>query len=347
MPPSSGTPRRASGGRWRRCRSRASTTRPRCCCPTGACCPRAAGSAAHATRSATSAKNAEVFSPPYLFQADGTLAPRPVIDSAPASIGYGAPSTSGPANPASITKVALVRLGAVTHSDNMEQRYMPLTFTAGATSLTATGAGQRQRRAARPVHAGHRRRQRRAVGREDGQRPGELARPTVTLTQPTNGATFTAPAAVSLAATASDPTARSRRSSSSTERRSSARTRRRRTGSAGAAWRRARTRSPRARPTTSAETDERAGDDHGHRHEHAAHREHHVPADGAIFAWKPTITITATASDPGRQRHEGGVPRRHDGARPGHDRALLVHVEERLGGEPRADRAARPTTPAP
>ena len=23
------------------------------------------------------------------------------------------------------------------------------------------------------------------------------------------------------------------------------------------------------------------------------------PADGAIFAWKPTITITATASDPG------------------------------------------------
>src|SRR5213079_49902 len=27
------------------------------------------------------AKNAEVFSPPYLFAADGTLAPRPVIDS--------------------------------------------------------------------------------------------------------------------------------------------------------------------------------------------------------------------------------------------------------------------------
>ena len=30
------------------------------------------------------AKNAEIFSPPYLFQADGTLAPRPSIDAAPA-----------------------------------------------------------------------------------------------------------------------------------------------------------------------------------------------------------------------------------------------------------------------
>ena len=39
---------------------------------------------------------------------------------------------------AAIRKVALVRLGAVTHSVNMEQRYVPLTFTAGAGALTAT-----------------------------------------------------------------------------------------------------------------------------------------------------------------------------------------------------------------
>ena len=56
IPRSSGTPRRVSGGRWRRCRSRASTTRPRCCCPTGASSPPAAGSAAPATRSATWAR---------------------------------------------------------------------------------------------------------------------------------------------------------------------------------------------------------------------------------------------------------------------------------------------------
>ena len=51
---SSGTPRPASGQRSRRCPLRASTTRRRCCCPTGGCCRRAAGSAAPATRSATS-----------------------------------------------------------------------------------------------------------------------------------------------------------------------------------------------------------------------------------------------------------------------------------------------------
>ena len=83
-------------------------------------------------------KNAEVFSPPYLFESDGTLAPRPVIDAAPASVSFGAPIEIATGNAASIGKVALVRLGAVTHSDNMEQRYIPLSFTTGATSLTAT-----------------------------------------------------------------------------------------------------------------------------------------------------------------------------------------------------------------
>src|SRR5512132_1827158 len=83
------------------------------------------------------AKNAEIFSPPYLFQADGTLAPRPGIDAAPTSTSYGVAMDIATGNPASIGKVALVRLGAVTHSDNMEQRYIPLSFTAGATSISA------------------------------------------------------------------------------------------------------------------------------------------------------------------------------------------------------------------
>ena len=84
------------------------------------------------------AKNAEIFSPPYLFQADGTLAPRPVIDAAPASTSYGVAMEIAIGNTASIRKVALVRLGAVTHSDNMEQRYIPLSFSADATSISAT-----------------------------------------------------------------------------------------------------------------------------------------------------------------------------------------------------------------
>ena len=86
------------------------------------------------------AKNAEVFTPPYLFKKDGSgqLAPRPTISSAPSSAGYGSQIQIATPDAASIQKVALVRLGAVTHSVNMEQRYVPLGFTAGSGSLAAT-----------------------------------------------------------------------------------------------------------------------------------------------------------------------------------------------------------------
>ena len=86
------------------------------------------------------AKNAQVFTPPYLFKKDGsgTLAPRPTIAGAPGGVGYGAGFQIDTPDAAAIRKVALVRLGAVTHSVNMEQRYVPLTFSAGAGGLTAT-----------------------------------------------------------------------------------------------------------------------------------------------------------------------------------------------------------------
>jgi hypothetical protein len=48
------------------------------------------------------------------------------------------PLSIGTPTAASIRKLALVRLGAVTHSVNMEQRYVPLSFTAGSGTLTAT-----------------------------------------------------------------------------------------------------------------------------------------------------------------------------------------------------------------
>jgi glucose/arabinose dehydrogenase/PKD repeat protein/chitodextrinase len=86
------------------------------------------------------AKNAQVFTPPYLFKTDGSgeLAPRPAIASAPAGVAYGSGFQIDTPDAAAIRKVALVRLGAVTHSVNMEQRYVPLTFTAGAGTLAAT-----------------------------------------------------------------------------------------------------------------------------------------------------------------------------------------------------------------
>ena len=85
------------------------------------------------------ARNAEVFTPPYLFTDDGSgeLAPRPEITSAPGVVSYAQPMTVGTPSAASISKVAMVRLGAVTHSVNMEQRYVPLSFTAGSGSIVA------------------------------------------------------------------------------------------------------------------------------------------------------------------------------------------------------------------
>ena len=148
-------------------------------------------------------KNAEIFSPPYLFQADGTLAPRPAIDAAPSSTSYGVSMEIATANPASIRKVALVRLGAVTHSNNMEQRYIPLLFAAGGTSLTAVAPANAN--IAPPgfymlfvVDANGVPSVARMVSIQ-GDSP-----PSVTLTQPTNGAILTAPATVNLAAAATD-----------------------------------------------------------------------------------------------------------------------------------------------
>src|SRR4051794_17270865 len=149
------------------------------------------------------AKNAELFSPPYLYAADGTLAPRPVIGSAPASTTYGAQFVVGSSDPASIRKIALVRLGAVTHSDNMEQRYIPLAFAAGTGGLTAT-APSNANIAPPGIYM---------LFTVDANGVPSVAKmisvvgnspPTVTLTQPATGAAFTAPATVNFAATASD-----------------------------------------------------------------------------------------------------------------------------------------------
>ena len=268
-------------------------------------------------------KNAEVFSPPYLFESDGTLAPRPVIDAAPASVSYGAPIEIATGNPASIGKVALVRLGADTHSVDMEQRYVPLLFTAGATSLTATAPANANVAPPGPymlfiVNANGVPSVARMVTVQGGGSP-----PTVTLTQPANGANFTAPATVGLAATASDAdgtVARVEFFNGAVE-----------VGEDTIApysfsWGgvgagdlhgdRARHRQPRRH------YDERAGHDHRQRRKHGAdchayaageRRELHGPGDGG------------SGGDGVRCRRHGGegrVLQRRGGGRGGHDRAL-------------------------
>jgi trimeric autotransporter adhesin len=80
----------------------------------------------------------EIYQPPYLFNANGTLATRPTITAAPASITYGSNFTVTTPNAASISSVVLVRNPTVTHAFGMDQREVGLTFTAGSGSLTVT-----------------------------------------------------------------------------------------------------------------------------------------------------------------------------------------------------------------
>jgi hypothetical protein len=79
-------------------------------------------------------KNAEIYSPPYLFKGA-----RPTITSVPATVGYGAGFSIGVTTDGSaITSVALIDLAAVTHAFDHNQRYVPLTFNQAGNTVTAT-----------------------------------------------------------------------------------------------------------------------------------------------------------------------------------------------------------------
>lgn len=86
-------------------------------------------------------KNIEYFTPPYLYQKDGSgaLAARPVITTAPAGAGIAGSFTVSTPQAAAIRKVALVGLADVTHGIDQGQRYVPLKFTASGTTLTVSG----------------------------------------------------------------------------------------------------------------------------------------------------------------------------------------------------------------
>jgi len=71
----------------------------------------------------------EIYSPPYLFNSDGSPATRPVISAIAGDIHYGANFYLRTPYPADIKSVVLVRPGAVTHAFDMEQRLVGLTFT--------------------------------------------------------------------------------------------------------------------------------------------------------------------------------------------------------------------------
>jgi hypothetical protein len=149
-------------------------------------------------------KNAEIFSPPYLFAKDGSgsLAPRPTVTAAPSTVTEGSRFTVSTPDAASITKVALVKLGAVNHSNNMDQRYVPLSFTRGNGTLTVTSPANIN--IAPPGHymlfivnsAG--------VPSVAPILNVTAVPPTVRITGPASGSTFPANSDVTITATASD-----------------------------------------------------------------------------------------------------------------------------------------------
>lgn len=73
---------------------------------------------------------AELFTPPYLLRG-----PRPGITSAPGSLPYGGTAQIGTPDAGRVTAVALVRLPAVTHAFDQNQRFVPLTFVRSAGGL--------------------------------------------------------------------------------------------------------------------------------------------------------------------------------------------------------------------
>lgn len=67
--------------------------------------------------------SAEIYSPPYFFKGS-----RPTIGSAPSTVTYATDFSVVTPDAARISSIALIRLGAVTHAFDQNQRYVPLTF---------------------------------------------------------------------------------------------------------------------------------------------------------------------------------------------------------------------------
>lgn len=83
--------------------------------------------------------DAQTYKPPYLFDASGNEAVRPVIEAAPASIVPGETFTITVDDASAIDKLTFVKNGATTHGFNMEARMVPLDFTQrDATTLEIT-----------------------------------------------------------------------------------------------------------------------------------------------------------------------------------------------------------------
>lgn len=88
------------------------------------------GGSGHANPGYPAQSTSQIYSPPYLFKG-----PRPTIASAPAAATYGSTISVSTPDADSITSVNLVSLGSDTHQSDMDQHFVPLSFTQGSGGL--------------------------------------------------------------------------------------------------------------------------------------------------------------------------------------------------------------------
>ena len=81
--------------------------------------------------------NVEVYYPPYLYNAAGGFATRPVIADAPSTIDVGETFGLDLGSAAAIGRVVLIKMSSASHSFNFEQRFVELTFQQTGDRLVA------------------------------------------------------------------------------------------------------------------------------------------------------------------------------------------------------------------
>jgi hypothetical protein len=74
--------------------------------------------------------NAEIFSPPYLFNSNGSQANRPTIGSAPSTAALG--SAISVSTNTQVSAFAIMRLSSVTHTTDNDQRRVPLVISSSS-----------------------------------------------------------------------------------------------------------------------------------------------------------------------------------------------------------------------
>jgi YVTN family beta-propeller protein len=80
-------------------------------------------------------KNVEIYNPPYLYDAAGQRATQARFTAAPSNIEIGETFFADFTDAAEISRVTLVKTASVTHSWNMEQRFVELTFVRSGSRL--------------------------------------------------------------------------------------------------------------------------------------------------------------------------------------------------------------------